>query len=302
MSALRVAKDTLRRLALSLGGVLALLALPVCLTADDTDAPEQTPEIPQYARLAELPFPPGEKIHYNLRWSFFDVAKATMSIEGPVEYEGAQVWRIVLEAQTNSFADKIFKVRDYNAAWVDLPFTHPVYYVKNQNEGSTHREVVVTFDWGNNTAQYSDHGKARDPITILPGSWDPLSVTYAVRALDFTGLETILVPSTDGKRSSVTEVEIGEVETIRVPAGSFEAIVLRPDTKNLGGVFRKSDRANIVMWFTNDARHIPIRVESEVAVGSFVAEMESLEGPGSEPYNPPPENEQPPRPPRRRGR
>jgi hypothetical protein len=253
-------------------------------------------------RLEELPFVSGEKIFYVIRWGIFDVGSATLEVTGPVIREGQKAWQIVLTAQTNSFADKIFKVRDYNAVWVDENFTKPLYYVKNQNEGSTHREVVVTFDWEKNKAQYSDKGVAHNPIDILPGSWDPLAITYAVRAMDLSSATHISVPSTDGKKSTTTEINIGTPEIIRTPAGRFETIMLLPDTKDLGGVFRKSSDASIRLWFSNDNRHIPIRMASKVIVGSFVAEMVRVEGPGGEIYNKKDDKPQAPQPPRRGGR
>jgi hypothetical protein len=250
---------------------------------DDSDNQTET----EYRKLSDLPFAPGEKIYYTLRWGIFDVGRAVLEFSGPLSRDGEEVWMIEMTAETNSFADKIFKVRDYNAVWVDKEFTKPVYYVKNQNEGSTHHDVVVTFDWENNKAQYSDKGIARAPIDIEPGSWDPLAITYAVRNLDLNGLDHVSMPSTDGKKSTHTEINLSGPDSIRVPAGRFETIVLRPDTKDLGGVFKKSRNAGITIWFTNDARHLPIRMASKVIVGSFVAEMDHIEGPGSEDYNPP---------------
>jgi hypothetical protein len=236
-------------------------------------------------RLPELPFKPGEKIYYSIRWSVFDVGTATMEFVGPVQFEGQEAWQIILTAQTNSFADKIYKVRDYNVVWVDKEFTRPLYYVKNQNEGGTHREVAVTFDWDKCKVQYSDKGVAREPIDIKPGSWDPLGITYAVRALDLGYVTHLSIPATDGKKSTTTEIAIVPAEKIRIPAGRFDTVVLVPDTKDLGGVFRKSTDAGIKIWFTDDARHIPVRMASRVAVGSFVAEMVRIEGPGADAYN-----------------
>jgi len=230
-------------------------------------------------RLEALPFQPGEKIHYTIRWGIFTVGSATMSYVGPVERDGEENWQVILEARTNSFADAIFKVRDWNAVWVDRDFTRPLYYEKKQNEGSTHRDVVVTFDWEGNKAQYSDKGEARAAIDIQPGSWDPLGITYAVRTLDLTGVTHLSIPSTDGKKCVSTEISVSGPVSVKVPAGRFQALLLAPDTKDLGGVFKKSDKAGISIWFSNDARHIPVRMASRVAVGSFVAEMTSVELP-----------------------
>jgi len=278
------------RLLAVLGVVLLALSLAASVVAAQEESAEQV-DVPKYERLPELPFPPGEKIFYTIRWSVFTVGSAEMELIGPVERDGEQVWQLVMTARTNGFADKIFKVRDYNAVWVDEDFTHPVYYVKNQKEGSTDRDVVVTFDWVNNKAQYSSGGEAREPIDVMPDSWDPLGITYAVRTMKLDGVSHLSIPSTDGKKSAITEIEVSGVESVKVPAGRFDVIVMSPDTKDLGGVFKKSDDAGIKIWFTNDERHIPVKMASKVVVGSFVAEMERIEGPGAEKYNPPAEDE-----------
>jgi hypothetical protein len=237
-------------------------------------------------RLPQLPFPPERKLTYEIRWSIFPVGTATIEYLGPVELDGKPAYKIVLSARTNSFADGFFKVRNYNASWVDPEFTRPLHYVKLQHEGDENREVVVTFDWENNTAQYSDFGSKRDPIQIDPGSWDPLSIVYHVRAMDLAEMEHLSVPTTDGKKTMMTEIAIWGEESVRVPAGRFETLLVEPDTKDLGGVFKKSKNARISIWFSNDGRHIPVRMSSSVAVGSFVAELVSVEGPGSEDYQP----------------
>lgn len=269
---------------------LACLAAALALSCDAAEdgckeATEEQSTLPEYKRLEELPFMPGEKIYYTIRWGIFDVGYAVLQFTGPYARDGEEVWMIEMTAKTNAFADKIFKVRDYNAVWVDKEFTKPVYYIKKQNEGGTHRDVIVTFDWENNKAQFSDKGVARDPIDVTPGSWDPLAITYAVRTLNLDGLEHVTMPSTDGKKCTRTEIELEGPERIKVPAGKFESILLKPDTKDLGGVFKKSKNAGITIWFTNDDRHLPIRMASRVLVGSFIAEMTRIEGPGAEDYN-----------------
>lgn len=271
---------------------LSALAAAACLTPfflfaqDGTDkAPQQEePDKQPDNRLEALPFPPGEKLTYEIRWSIFPVGTATIEYLGPVELDSKQAYKIVLSARTNSFADGFFKVRNYNASWVDPEFTKPLHYVKLQHEGDEHREVVVTFDWDTNTAQYSDFGNKRDPIDVEPGSWDPLSIVYFVRTLDLSQVEHISVPTTDGKKNMMTEIAVRGVESLKTGAGRFETILVEPDTKDLGGVFKKSKDAGISIWFTNDERQIPVRMSSSVAVGSFIAELVKIEGPDSERY------------------
>ncbi|MFP4283307.1 MAG: DUF3108 domain-containing protein, partial [Opitutales bacterium] len=51
----------------------------------------------------------------------------------------------------------------------------------------------------------------------------------------------------------------------------------KPDIKDLGGVFRKSDDASVRFWFSDDERQLPLRMESSVAVGKFWAELVEIE-------------------------
>lgn len=253
------------------------------LAAQEPDAGAD-PDATEAKAAEDLPFPPGEKLTYEIRWSIFPVGTATLEFLGPVEFNGEEAYKIILTARTNSFADGFFKVRNYNASWVDAQFTKPLHYIKLQNEGKERREVVVTFDWDQNKAQYSDFGNKRDPIDIADGSWDPLSIVYAVRAMRFADVKELDIPTTDGKKLMMTEIDVKGTDRIRVPAGTFETLVVVPDTKDLGGVFKKSDNAGITFWFSNDDRHLPVRMSSSVAVGSFVAELVKVEGPGSEDY------------------
>ena len=67
-------------------------------------------------------------------------------------------------------------------------------------------------------------------------------------------------------------------ETIVVESGTYDTYLVEPDLKHIGGVFKKSKNAKLRIWVTADARKIPIKVESEVIVGSFVAELISAKG------------------------
>jgi hypothetical protein len=42
-------------------------------------------------------------------------------------------------------------------------------------------------------------------------------------------------------------------------------------------VFKKSKDAKLQIWVTADARRIPVKIKSKVAVGSFVGELMSVE-------------------------
>ena len=82
---------------------------------------------------------------------------------------------------------------------------------------------------------------------------------------------------TDGKRVIAGAFrEVGR-ERLRTPAGEFATVVVEPTIEGLGGVFRKSKKAKLRIWFTDDAWRRPVRFYSEVAVGSFTMELTRLQ-------------------------
>jgi hypothetical protein len=49
-----------------------------------------------------------------------------------------------------------------------------------------------------------------------------------------------------------------------------------PDMKRLEDVFKQKDeQPDLKIWFSNDERQVPVRIESKVIIGTFVFELVS---------------------------
>jgi hypothetical protein len=64
-------------------------------------------------------------------------------------------------------------------------------------------------------------------------------------------------------------------ETIEVPAGKFDCIVIEPLVKE-GGLFKSE--GSIIIYMTNDEAKMPVRVKTKVIIGSINADLTSYEG------------------------
>ena len=224
-----------------------------------------------------FPFHPGEKLTFQVRWSFIPAGEAVLEILPVETLHGAKSYHFVMIAQTYPFIDIFYKVRDRVDAYTDKDMTHSVLY-KKRKKGKTKRNVVVNFDWEKQQAQYSNFGKKRKPISILAGSFDPLSVFYAFRLHDRKKNPEIKAPVTDGKKCVMGKAKILKREEIKVASGTYDTYLVEPDLQHIGGVFEKSKDAKLKIWVTADKRRIPVKVKSQVIVGSFVAELISAEG------------------------
>jgi hypothetical protein len=233
-------------------------------------------------RAADVPIVPGEKLTFLLRWEFVPAGEASLTVGPVTEIDGQPAFHFTMTTKTNKFLDMFYKVRDRVDSYTDLAMTRSLYFKKKQREGKTRRNVTVTFDWDNNLAVYTNNNKKRDPLELLPGAFDPLGIFYFVRSAKLEKGLTLERPVSDGKKCVIGIGHIVKRETITVPAGTFDTFLIQPDLKDVGGVFEKSDDANIHIWVTADERHIPVKIQSRVVVGRFMGELTELHLPAPE--------------------
>jgi len=227
----------------------------------------------------DFPFHPGERLVFQAKWGPIRAGEAVLEILPVETVNGIRTYHFVMTAKTYPFIDVFYKVRDRMDSYADAEMTHALLY-KKRKRGRKKKDVVVNFDWDKQLAQYCRPHRKRRPISILPGSFDPLSVFYAFRLHDLKENLEIETPVTDGKKCVMGKARVIRREKITVPAGSFDTYLVEPDLEHIGGVFEKSRNARLQIWVTADKRRIPVLVKSEVAVGSFVAELVSAEGVG----------------------
>ena len=221
------------------------------------------------------PFRAGEKLVFELRWTFIPAGQAILEVLPDTTVQGRPARHFRLTARSNAFIDAFYKVRDIIDAYTDPDLTRSVSYRKKQREGSTHRDVTVVFDWQAETARYANRDEVKPPIALMPGSFDPLSAFYYLRNLPLEAGATIERPITDGKKNVVGRARVVRREKIRVSGRTWDTYLIEPELRHVGGVFEKSPKAKIQVWVTADHRRLPVRLKSKVVVGSFVGDLVS---------------------------
>ena len=218
----------------------------------------------------------GEKMTFEVRWSFVVAGEATIRFIPGEKLNDMDVNHYLFTARTSKYVDLLYKVRDRIDSYTDTELTRSIYYKQSHRAGSR-KEVIVKFDWEKNTAQYSKNGKKKDPISISPDTYDPLSVFFAFRARFSDNPNEIRVNVTDGKRSINGVTKIIKKEKIKVAGKSYNTVLVEPEMNGVGGIFNKAEGSSIKIWITDDGLRIPVRFKSEVTVGSFVADLISYE-------------------------
>jgi hypothetical protein len=233
---------------------------------------------PCSAQEKSIPFSPGEKLFFEVRWAFVPAAEGVLEILPMETINGVRCYHFSMTSRTYEFVDIFYKVRDRIEAFTDEGLTRSILYKKAQ-DGKRKRRITVDFDWEKLQSRYSNFDERGEPISILPGSFDPLSVFYFFRLFQLKEGEELEAPVTDGKKCILGRANVIRREKIKVRDTLYDTFLVQPDLEQLGGVFEKSKNAKLQIWVTADGASIPVRVKSEVIVGSFTAELVSLTRP-----------------------
>jgi hypothetical protein len=231
---------------------------------------------PAYA--GEIPFQPGEKLVFRVKWQFIKAGEAVLEVLPIEKVNGMKAYHFVMTAKTYPYIDPFYKVRDRIESYTDIGMNRSVLYKKRKTGIGRKKDITVRFDWENREAEYSNLGKTRKPIAILPGSYDPLSVFYAFRLHELKVGKEIQVPVTDGKTCVLGKARVLKKERVHAISGIYDTYLVEPDLEHLGGVFEKSKDAELRVWVTADARRIPVKIKSKVVIGSFTSELISAKG------------------------
>jgi len=223
------------------------------------------------------PFTRGEVLHFKLGWSIFTVASASLSVS-PALYEDHPAYTIDLRTRTNAFADSFYKVRNHSISWIADDVSRSLEYRAIQYEGGRERDTQALFNAEDLSARYINHlrGDQEGPVAILPGTFDPLGIVFFIRSIDLKVGEDIVVPTSNGKEFFYTIIHVVKKVKRDFNIGRREAFVLEPDIKDIGGVFKRSPDGMIRFYFSADKERLPLRMESEVAVGKFWAELTEI--------------------------
>lgn len=178
------------------------------------------------------------------------------------------VYHITGEGKTNPSYDWIYKVRDKYETYIDTATMQPLKFVRNVNEGGYKKYQNITFNKSANTAITTD-GVFKVPACVQ----DVVSSMYYARNIDFDKLRPDdRIPFSmflDNKIENMYIRYVGK-EEIKTKYGKFRAIKIKPLLLK-GQIFDGGEKMTV--WVTDDANHIPIRVESPLVVGKVKIDM-----------------------------
>ncbi|MFN5543793.1 MAG: DUF3108 domain-containing protein [Bacteroidota bacterium] len=216
----------------------------------------------------------GERLTYRIHYGMLNGGNAYFEVDDKAHaVNDRQTYRIKVYGKSAGLVDVMFKVRDEYESYMDVDALVPWKATKNVREGGYRDTDFIMFDHRRRIAS-----SRRGQLTIPEGTKDLVSSIYFARTMDMVNARPgDVFPVTfylDHKNYEFRFKFLGR-ETIDTEMGRFNALKVKPQVIE-GRVFK--DQEAITMWVTDDENKIPLRVQSEIWVGSLKADLIEMKG------------------------
>jgi hypothetical protein len=205
----------------------------------------------------------GEKMVFSLDYAFINAGQTVMGIDTVLELEGRQCYRVSSLVSSNKTFDVIYKVRDRVETYIDVLGLYSRRYHKRLQEGKYRTNELVEYHQEKGEAVLYKNNLYKKTSKIQPCAQDILSALYFVRTLEFNVGDTLSINLHDVDKSYPLKIKVNRRERVKVPAGSFDCLVVEPFLES-EGMFRNKGRIEI--WLTNDDKKIPVLMRTEIAI------------------------------------
>ena len=224
---------------------------------------------PSASARRAVPFGTGERLDYDVKFGAIKVGNGRMEVVGTADVRGRETWHTRFTVKGGT---PFYTVNDRYESWIDTRTLSSLRFVRDLEEGGKDREHH--FEIYPELGTFIEQKKADTSATVS----DPLDDAAFLYFLRTVPLEVGKTYSFDRyfrpDRNPVT-IKVVRKERVKVPAGTFETIVVQPIIKTKG-LFSEKGKAEV--WLTDDDRRLLVQLKSSLPVGSINLHLRSVNG------------------------
>ncbi len=229
--------------------------------------PTLQPPIPGYS------FPAKQTLTFTVDWRVFTGGTAVFHLE----QQGDQL-KVTATADTVGAVNMLFPVVDRFQSSMDTKTGCSQGFSKQMQEGRRKISSDLTLRSDRRQAdsggEEPGEGDAEDADDVDSGVRDGLAVCDLLRGFAAAGGGAgFSFPLADAMRTVTVTMKVEAKEEIKTPAGTFQTIRVEPTAEE--GVVK--NRGNIWIWYTDDARHMPVQIRARLFWGTITFHLQSVE-------------------------
>jgi len=243
------------------------------------DGPNKSPDPdevkPTLRSVEHNSFSRGEKLIYDVHYGFISAGNVTLTVENEnLKINNRDTYHVVGIGETVGIWDWVFKVRDRYESYIDQTAILPWKFVRRVDEGGYKINRDISFDQYKNVATVE--GKGDYPTQ--ENSQDLISMFYYARTINFADAapgDTFLINTFLDYENIPMQIKYVGIEDVKISIGTFTCYKFHPRLQE-GRVFK--DEEDMTIWVTADQSKVPIRMKSNILIGSVNMDLESYSG------------------------
>jgi len=205
-----------------------------------------------------LPFKDGEELEYTVSYTKLRAGSGMMRVVADT-LRGARVWRASL---TMDGGIPFLSVHDTNTSWFDQSSFASLRFQQQQHE--PRHTALRDFHIFPERRVFQPIKGDEQPSVADP--MDEVAIVYFVRTLALEPGQCFELHRYFKPASNPVVVHVERRERITVPAGTYNAIVVRPQIVT-SGIFSENGRAEL--WLSDDPARLVLQLKTHLSFGSI---------------------------------
>jgi hypothetical protein len=218
-------------------------------------------------------FPEKQTLAFTVDWRVFTAGTAVFQLE-----QQGTVQKITATADSVGAVTMLFPVVDRFQAGFDTKTGCSTGFSKQLQEGRRRVSSDLTFDYKTGKQMLLEKnlvkGTQKEQTASIPACvTDSLSAIFYAASQPMVVGQSIRFPLADSMRTVTVAMKVEAKEEIKTPAGTFQTIRVEPTADE--GIVK--NRGNIWVWYTDDARHMPVQIRARLFWGTITFHLLSYE-------------------------
>jgi len=234
-------------------------------------------EEPKVLLTRAWPLTIGEKSSYNLRWGVIEGGVAKIEVKPPQILAGTPVLHYSGIVKSSKMMNMFYKIDNSIDTWVRLSDLAPIRQEIKQIESARYGRRVMVIDPEKNEVKFYEkltktkggtkEDKRVDSTAI--GAQDIFGALYFYRFVQ-TIEGDYKFPVHDKGKNWFAELKFEDRETVRIPAGVFQARRYKVAPRLEGQLKPKGD---VYVWVSDDDRNLLLKFNAKIRIGSITGEL-----------------------------
>lgn len=261
--------------------LLAVSFLPAAFAQKEGVPPAQAP--PVATPMPGYSFPQHQTLTFTVDWRVFTAGRAVFQLDAQ-----PGLMKVQATADTVGATNMIYQVVDRFQSSFNPQTGCSAGFSKQTQEGRRKISSDLLFTPGASAPSPATSALGTQALTernLIKNTTKqqqgqiPACVIDSLSGIFYVGSQNLVVgqdfrmPLADAMRTVSVLLKVEAREEVKTPAGTFSAIRVQP-TADAGVV---KNRGTITIWYSDDARHIPVQIRAKLLWGTITFHLQSIE-------------------------